>query len=65
MARRIITLEEQEARLVKLCREWGVERLALPPNSGRRRTPSKRTLLKTIEDICRRQGRDPPFKAAF
>lgn len=65
MAPRITTLEEHEARLEELCRDLGIERLPVPANAGGRRTPSKRALLQAIADICREQGREPPFKAAL
>ncbi len=65
MTNRAITLEQQQARLTELCPEYGVKRLPVSANSGGRRTPSKRALLKAIEDVCREQGREPPFKAAF
>lgn len=32
-------------------------------NQGAARTPSKRQLLRAIEDEARRQGRKPPFAA--
>ncbi len=37
----------------------------VPANSGSRRTESKRALLRAIEEIARRQGLKPPFKANY
>jgi hypothetical protein len=43
-----ITLDELGQRLARRKAELGLP--ALPRNSGNRRTPSKRALLKAIED---------------
>jgi hypothetical protein len=37
----------------------------VPVNSGTRRTPAKRELLRAIQDEAQEQGKAPRFRAAF
>ncbi len=59
------SLEEQAALVRQLCEARGIDRLPVPKNSGKRRTPEKRALLREIRRVCKEQGREPPFEANF
>ncbi len=60
------TLDEQ----AQVIERWKAERGYkgqdyIPANSGRRRTASKRALLRTMDEEDRRTRRKPKFKAKF
>jgi len=61
---RKVTLEQQsrdiEARKIVLGVTMDVRRLV---NSGARRTPSKRALLRLLRDLARKERRALPFDA--
>lgn len=62
----VIKLAEYSAWLEKRKAELGLTgRDYVPKNSGLRRTPEKRALLKWIKDECEKKGKTPPFDANF
>ena len=63
---RVLTLKELDDLIKRRKAELGiVDRPSAPPNSGQRRTDSKRALLQKLKDVAQAQGRKPPFKASF
>jgi hypothetical protein len=62
---RVLNLREEAKRIEARKRELGLDdaRVAAARNKGAARTPSKRQLLRAIEDEARRQGRTAPFPA--
>ncbi|HYF06061.1 MAG TPA: hypothetical protein VD970_00430 [Acetobacteraceae bacterium] len=63
---KVITLEEREAQI----RRKLASGVLVPPlddlvNSGLRRTPEKRALLKRLQKEADAQGRPLPFKANY
>jgi hypothetical protein len=59
-----ITIEQQAEAIARWKAVNGVEgRDYVPVNNGKRRTPSKRALLKTIADGIRQDGKRPKFEA--
>ena len=60
------TLEQKSAQLAQRKKELGIQgRDYVAVNSGTRRTPAKRELLRTIEREARRMGAAPRFQAAI
>ncbi|MCK2166386.1 hypothetical protein [Thalassospira xiamenensis] len=63
---REITIEELAARISQKRAELGLSGKGdVQPNSGRRRTQSKRNLLRNIAELAARDGQEPPFKANY
>ena len=62
---RVLKLREEAKRIEARKRDLGLDdaRVAAARNKGAARTPSKRQLLRAIEDEARRQGRKAPFPA--
>ena len=61
---RALTLKELDEQIKRRKAELGISgRPSAPANSGRRRTESKRALLKKLKDTAEAQGRELPFKA--
>jgi hypothetical protein len=61
-----ITLADKERSLARRKTELGIEgQRYVAVNSGRRRTGSKRRLLRAIEREAKSHGRVPPFQAAI
>jgi|TARA_R110000803_G_scaffold146445_1_gene212212 hypothetical protein len=63
---REITIEELAARISRKRAELGLSGTGdVQPNSGRRRTESKRALLRNIALVAAERGEEPPFKANY
>ena len=63
---RILTFKELEDRIRRRKAELGIAgRPSAPANSGKRRTDSKRALLRNLKETAEAQGRELPFKAKF
>ena len=63
---RVLTLKELYDQIKRRKAELGiVGRPTAPVNSGRRRTDSKRALLRKLKETADAQGRELPFKAKF
>ena len=63
---RVLTVEELDDQIKRRKAELGIDgRPSTPVNSGKRRTDSKRALLRNLKEIAEAQGRDLPFKAKF
>ncbi len=63
---RVVRFEDYERELEERLRALGYTgNDFVMPNSGVSRTPEKRALLKTLADMARASGREPPFKANF
>ena len=63
---REITIEELAARISRKRAELGLSGTGdAQPNSGRRRTESKRALLRNIALVAAERGEEPPFKANY
>jgi hypothetical protein len=61
-----ITLSEKESQLARRKAELGYTgRDYVAPNSGARRTPAKRELLRTIRREAEARGTVPVFAAAI
>ncbi|PKR58441.1 hypothetical protein [Thalassospira lohafexi] len=63
---REITIEELAARISRKRAELGLSDTGdVQPNSGRRRTESKRALLRNIARAAAERGEEPTFKANY
>ena len=63
---REITIEELAARISQKRAELGLSGKGdVQPNSGRRRTESKRALLRNIAAAAAERGEEPAFKANY
>ena len=63
---REITIEELAERINRKRAELGLSGTGdVLPNSGRRRTESKRALLRNIAAAAAERGEEPPFKANY
>jgi hypothetical protein len=61
-----ITLEQQARAIEAWKSQNGITgRNYVPVNEGKRRTPSKRSLLRAIAEEADRRGRKPIFPAKF
>ncbi len=66
MRMREITIEELAARISRKRAELGLPGTGdVQPNSGRRRTESKRNLLRNIARTAAECGEEPTFKANY
>ena len=63
----VVTLSEKAKRLEARKRALGITpaRLEAARKSGTGRTPEKRTLLRTLDEVARKQGRALPFAAKY
>ncbi|AXO15636.1 hypothetical protein [Thalassospira indica] len=63
---REITIKELAAKVSQKKAEMGYSGGGfVQPNSGRRRTESKRALLRNIEAAAKARGEEPTFKANY
>lgn len=57
-----MSLAAYEKRLIE---RKALVRIEAPANSGTRRTPLKRAILRELEDAQRAQGQQPKFPAKY
>ena len=63
---RAVRIEDYERRLEERKKALGyIGNDFVMPNSGVSRTPEKRELLKALDEVARKIGREPVFKANY